>query len=77
LNIISTILVVVFLILGISILLFLDVKYKENHNYQCTKCLHKFDIFENQLNSYRISGKLHVKCPKCGQYSAVKIIKKE
>ncbi|MFT8352883.1 hypothetical protein [Clostridium saccharoperbutylacetonicum] len=74
---ISIILVGILFILGIPILLFLDAKYNEKHKYQCTKCFYEFDIFENQLNSYRTSGKLHVKCPKCGKYSAVKVIKKE
>lgn len=71
------IIVGIFLILGVPIILLIDAKYKENHNFQCTKCLHIFDIFENQLNSYRVFGRLHVKCPKCGKYSVVKIIKKE
>jgi hypothetical protein len=65
------------LIFGIPAILLIDAKYKERHNFQCTKCFNIFDIYENQLNSYRINGKLHVKCPKCRKYSAVKMIRKE
>ena len=65
-----------FFILAIPVILLIDSKYKEKRNFQCTKCFHIFDIFENQINSYRINGKLHVKCPKCGEYSAVKMIRK-
>ncbi len=65
------------LIIGIPVILLIDAKYKEKRNFQCTKCFYIFDIFENQINSYRINGKLHVKCPNCGKKSAVKMIRKE
>ncbi|MDR3598084.1 hypothetical protein [Clostridium sp.] len=65
------------LIFGIPVILLIDAKYKEKRNFQCTKCFHIFDIFGNQLNSYRTNRKLHVKCPKCGKYSTIKMIKKE
>lgn len=65
------------LILGIPVLLVIDARNKEKHNFQCTKCFYIFDIYENQFNSYRACGKLHVKCPKCGKYSAIKMVRKE
>ncbi|AQS05986.1 hypothetical protein [Clostridium beijerinckii] len=36
-----------FFILAIPVILFIDSKYKEKRNFQCTKCFHIFDIFEN------------------------------
>lgn len=76
-NIIIIGIVSIVLILGIPIIILKDAKYKEKHNFQCTKCLYIYDIGENQFNSFRICGKLHVKCPRCGKYSVVKFIKKE
>ena len=62
--IITIIIVGIFLILSIPIILLIDTKYKETCNFQCTNMSFIFDAFENQLNSYRVFGRLHVKCPK-------------
>lgn len=76
---VSTIIIVVglFFILSLPVILFIDIKYKDKHNFQCTKCFHIYDIYENQCISYRKMGRLYVKCPKCKKYSAVKFIRKE
>lgn len=71
------IVICLFLAIGIPFISLKDVKYKEGHNLQCTKCFHVCDIYENEFNSFRSFGKLYVKCPKCRKYSAVKFIKKE
>ncbi|MDR3598486.1 hypothetical protein [Clostridium sp.] len=76
-NIIIIVIVSIVLVIGIPFSILKDIKYKEKHKFQCTKCSYVYDIIENQCNSFRILGKLHVKCPKCGKYSRVKIIKKE
>lgn len=47
-----------FLGIGVPIILFFDNKYKENYSFQCAKCLHIYEIFESQANSYRNYGRL-------------------
>ncbi|GKX68879.1 hypothetical protein [Inconstantimicrobium mannanitabidum] len=69
---IAIIIGIVVLILGLW-----NIKFTEEHNYQCNKCSHVFEIFGNNLDCFSILTKLYVRCRKCGKYSAVKIIKKE
>jgi|GEM_PF-4986428 len=38
------------LIFGIPVLVLIDARNKEKHNFQCTKCFYIFDIYENQVN---------------------------
>jgi DNA-directed RNA polymerase subunit RPC12/RpoP len=79
----SIIIVVVCIIIAVAIptliavIGIVHVKYTEEHMYKCTKCSHEFDIQENGLNSFGLFLKLYVKCPKCGKYSAVEIIRKK
>lgn len=62
---------------AVPILGLANLKYDEEHNYKCKKCSHEFDIYGNGLNSFRIPFRSYVKCPRCGKYSDVEIVKKQ
>lgn len=49
---IAIIIGIVFPILGL-----INVILTEEHNYQCTKYFHVFEIFGNSLDSFRIGNK--------------------
>ncbi|NSA04442.1 hypothetical protein FHU26_004991 [Clostridium beijerinckii] len=45
-----------FFILAIPVILFIDSKYKEKRNFQCTKCFHIFDILKINLIVIELMG---------------------
>lgn len=68
-NVIVIALGFLFFAFGVPILVLGNLRYKEEHNFQRTKCLNVFDIGGNELNSFTSFTKFYVKCPKCGRYA--------